>query len=233
MKTEILHKVKDLVKPLYGQLDCWVHRWPHIQDVAERSEALVYFEDLSSSLQPYLIASYCHDLGRVEEEKRKRRREEPIPHALLSIEPTVGILQGIGIRGIDFNSIVEAVTVHSYRVYKGENNIARILQDADKMSGLSSWGIVALTKYFAGKDYINGEDILNNWRDKKKIRELSDFVLSQIEKDIVEKVMTGLKIVTEWYDMFHTESARKIVQEDYEYLIMCRKHLSEKFGLNS
>jgi HD superfamily phosphodiesterase len=227
---DITDRVRELVKPKYDALKDWPHRWPHIQDVVEKSETLTKMENISP-VTSCLIAGYCHDLGRVEEEARKQRGDSSLHHALLSIEPTVGVLQKVGISEVDFDEIVEAVAVHSYRIYEGKNNVARILQDADKMSGLSSWGIVSLTKYFAGKDYIDGEEILKNWKDKKKIRELSDLVLPQIERGIVEGVMKGLKIVTEWYDMFHTKSAKSLMTEDYEYLMRCKEYLIKKFSL--
>ena len=227
----VVEKVRALTKPQYDLLKDWPHRWPHIQDVVEKSETLTRMENISSVVS-CLIAGYCHDLGRVEEGKRKERGDPPLHHAVLSIEPTVRVLDEVDISGVDFDEIVEAVAIHSYRVYEGKNNVARILQDADKMSGLSSWGIVSLTRYFAGVDYIDGEEILKNWKDKKKIRELSDFVLPQIEGGkIVEGVMKGLRIVTEWYDMFHTKSAKTLMTEDYEYLMKCKEFLAKKFNL--
>ncbi len=226
----IINKIRELVKPQYERLECWTHKWPHIEDVVEKSEILTKMENISP-VEPCLIAGYCHDLGRIEEGTRKQKGEYPLPHALLSIEPTIQVLQKVGISGIDFDEIVEAVAVHSYKVYDGKNNVARILQDADKMSGMSTWGIVAMCKYFAGKDYMNGEEILRNWRDKKKIRELSDYVLTKIEGGkIFEGMMKGLKILTEWYDMFHTQSAKDLMAEDYEYLIKCREYLIKKFN---
>jgi hypothetical protein len=230
---EIVERVIALAKPQHDALKDWTHKWPHIQDVAEKSETLTKMEDISP-VAPCLIASCCHDLGRVEEERRKERGDLFIHHSRLSLLPTIQVLQQVGISGVEFYEIVEAVAVHSYRVYEEKNNnAARILQDADKMSGLSTWGIVAITKYFSGKDYIDGQEILDNWRDKKKIRELSDHVLNMIEGgEILQGVMKGLRNNIEWYDMFHTKSAKDLMTEDCEYLVKCRDFLAQKYGLS-
>tara|TARA_Y100000310_G_C20544098_1_gene744752 strand:- start:297 stop:713 length:417 start_codon:yes stop_codon:yes gene_type:complete len=137
MDSELLTRVERLVKLQYDELECWVHSWPHIQYVVERAKELAELENLNP--EPCMIAAYCHDLGRIEEERMRKNGETALPHALLSIAPTINILNEVGISGIDFSKIVEAVTIHSYRVYEGKNNVARILQDADKMSGLCLW----------------------------------------------------------------------------------------------
>ena len=227
---EILQKIRELVKPQYDELKCWVHSWMHIEDVVKNAEKLANLEGINPI--PCIIAAYCHDLGRVEEERRKKRGEIPLPHALLSIEPTIKVLQAVGISGIEFDEIVEAVTVHSYRVYEGNNNVAKILQDADKTTGLESRAFLDIINYFGEKDYVNPNEIIKNKDNKEKIRELNDYSLKQIEKGpMLEGVMKGLRIKIEWWDMFHTKHARLLAQEGYEYLIKCKDYLIKKFNL--
>ena len=111
---DITTRVKNLVKPKYNELECWSHKWLHVEDVAENSERLAQLEN--ANVNSCIIAAYCHDLGRIEEEKGNTT-----PHAALSIEPTKNILRKVGISGEDFDRIVEAVAVHSMKKYSGKN----------------------------------------------------------------------------------------------------------------
>lgn len=201
----------------------------HIKDVVKNSERLAELEGVK--IVPCVIAAYCHDLGRIEEEARKQRKEYPLPHALLSIEPTIKVLQEVGISGIDFDEIVEAVAVHSYRVYEGKNNVARILQDADKITGLGPRTFLDIIKYFGGKDYVDPNEVIKNCENKDKIIELSNYSLEKIEKDSTLEGMKGLNIKLEWWYMFHTKYTRSFAQEGHEYLLKCQNFLIKKFDL--
>ena len=135
------------------------------------------------------------------------------------------------IRGVEFAKIIEAVTVHSYKIYDGKNDVAKVLQDADKMSGIGL-GILGITKYFGGRDYVNSEEILRIWKDRKKMRKLSDYALQRIDdEDMVRTVMSGIEYLLEWKKTIHTESAKSLIRGDFEYLIRCRDFLTRKFNL--
>ncbi len=216
-KSEI---VRNIVKPQYDTLECWVHSWPHIERVSANAGTLARLECVNP--EPCLISAYCHDLGRIEEEKRKQRKENPLPHALLSIEPTVLALQQAGVTGVEFDEIVEAVAVHSYRVYEGQNNIAKILQDADKMNGFGPYGIIGAFKYFGGMDYVDPKEIQAQRNNRKALEVLCDKSSAQAEKPVMEKVIKGLTFVLGWYDMLHTKSARELIREEYEYTKQAR-----------
>ena len=227
---DIIENVRKLVKPQYDKLECWVHSWMHIEDVAKNSRKLAKLEDINPVL--CITSAYCHDLGRIEEEERKQRGETPLPHALLSIEPTIRVLQEVGISGVDFDEIIEAVAVHSYKVYEGKNNLTRILRDADKMAGLGPRTFLDMINYFGVKDYVDPNEIIKNHKDKKKIRELSDYSLNQIERGpVLEGVMRGLDIKLEWQNMFHTKHAYLLTQEGCKYLKNMKSFLISKFNL--
>ena len=213
-----LEKVKELVKPQYDTLECWVHAWPHIEDVAKNAQRIA--EEENADVDCCVIAAYCHDLGRIEEEARKKRGDSPLPHALLSIEPTMKVLQQIGISGVKFNEIIEAVAVHSYRVYEGKNNVARVLQDADKMSsGFGPYRILTIIKYFTGKDYVDSEEIINNKDNQEKLEELCRISLKQLNNKAMEEVKKAISFVLEWFEMLHTNSAKSLMAGKNRYLI--------------
>jgi HD superfamily phosphodiesterase len=212
---EITERVRELVKPQYDKLECWVHSWPHIERVSSNANVIANMEKLEPTY--CVISAYCHDLGRIKEEERKQEKVFPLPHALLSIEPTVKVLQQVGISGVDFNEIVEAVAVHSYRVYEGKNNVAKVLQDADKLNGFGPYGIIGAVKYFGGKDYVPPEEIQANRDNRKKMVELCNQSLEKAEGNVLDGTIKGLGFVLEWYNMLHTKSAREIIREEYEY----------------
>jgi HD superfamily phosphodiesterase len=219
-KSEI---VRGIVKPQYDTLECWVHSWPHIEIVSSNAEKLAKLEKVNT--ESCLISAYCHDLGRIEEERRRQRGDKPLPHALLSIEPTILALQQAGVTGVDFNEIVEAVAVHSYRVYEGQNNIAKVLQDADKMNGFGPYGIIGAFKYFGGVDYVSPEEIQAQRGNRIVLEVLCDKSSAQAEKPVLEKVIRGLGFVLEWYDMLHTKSAKALIKDEYEYTKQVREKL--------
>jgi HD superfamily phosphodiesterase len=214
---EVTERVRELVKPQYDTLECWVHSWPHIERVSSNADTIANMEGLDPTY--CVISAYCHDLGRIEEEERRRRGDLPLPHGLLSIEPTVDVLKRVGISGVNFNEVIEAVAVHSYRIYEGKNNVAKVLQDADKMNGFGPYGIIGAVKYFGGKDYISPEEIQANRNNREKLIELCNKSLGQAELPVLEKTAKGLGFVLEWYDMLHTKSAKKLIKEEYEYTV--------------
>lgn len=225
-----VEQVKKLVKPEYDKLKCWIHSWPHIEKVVNNIKKLAELEKVNP--EPCMIAAYCHDLGRIEEEKREEKGEKPLPHALFSIEPTIKILQKVGISGIEFAQIIEAVAVHSYKIYDGTNKVAQILQDADKMAGFGPWTIIAAVKFWGGEEYINSKEIIKNGKDKNKLKEMADFTLEKIEKGpILDGAIYGLDYILKWWDMFHTKHARDFAQEGYEYLLEAKEFLVKKFNL--
>lgn len=226
---DVLEQVRELIKPQYDKLECWVHRWPHIEDVAENAKKLAELEN--ADVNSCIIAAYCHDLGRIEEEERKRRGDLPLPHALLSIEPTIRVLQKVGISGVSFDEIVEAIAVHSYRDYNGNNTVARILRDADKISsGFGPYRILTVIKYSGGVDYVAPKEIVDNKENLEKVRELCEISLNQLNGSVLEKTRRGLDFVMEWLDMFHTKSAKTLIKkEEYEYFMKCKEFLAKKF----
>jgi HD superfamily phosphodiesterase len=71
---EEIQKIIPLVKEEYAKLECWIHSWQHIIDVVKRAEDLANLEKVDPTLA--IISSYCHDLGRIEEENRLARLQK-------------------------------------------------------------------------------------------------------------------------------------------------------------
>jgi HD superfamily phosphodiesterase len=225
--TSAVEKILVFVKPQYEALKCWIHRWPHIHDVMENAKKLAELEN--GDIDACVIAALCHDLGRIEEETRKLKGQSPLPHALLSIEPTIKILQQVGISGIKFNEIVEAVAVHSYKdLDKTSSMVARILQDADKLNGFGPYGIIGAVKYFGGKDLVDPAEIQDNRDNRKRLIELCDISVEKADEETLRKTIKGLGFVLEWYDMLHTKSAKEMIREEYEYTKQVREDLIKR-----
>jgi hypothetical protein len=223
--TSAVEKILVFVKPQYEALECWIHRWPHIHDVMENAKKLAELEN--ADIDACVIAALCHDLGRIEEETRKLKGQSPLPHALLSIEPTIKILQQVGISGVKFNEIIEAVAVHSYKDYAGNNTVAKILRDADKMgSGFGPYRLLNIIRYFGGRDYVNPEEIINNKDNPEKLQELCEASLSQMESLVLKKVKEGIDFILEWFGMFHTKSAQNILAGEDKYLRVVKNSLA-------
>lgn len=220
----VLENVRDLVKPQYDTLDCWVHSWPHVRRVTNNVKKVAEMEGIN--YVPCCIASYCHDLGRIGEEKIKQRGDISPPHALLSIEPTVRVLYLVGVKGVDFGEIVEAVTVHSYRLYEGGNDVAKVLQDGDKMNGFGAYGILGAVKYFGGVDYFDPKEIVANESNNKVLKQMCEESLSKVDDKTLEGALKGLGFVLEWFDMLHTKSAKELIREEYEYTKEIEKRFS-------
>ena len=227
---DILKKVEELVKPQYDMQEDWIHSWMHIKDVVDNSKKLCGMEGINPFL--CIIAAYCHDLGRIEEEKRKSRGEPFLPHALLSIKPTIDILNKVGISGTDFAKIIEAVTIHSYRIYEGDNEVAQILQDADKLTGLGHRGFLDIIKYFGGKDFIDADKIIEFGNNEIMLKEFDKYSLEQLEKDsLLNDVIKGLDFKINYENLFHTKSVKILARERIEYFKKLKEILVDKFNL--
>lgn len=225
--NEQVKRVRELIKPIYDQVECWVHSWPHVERVSNYAKELATLEGIDQNI--CLVAAYCHDLGRLEEEKRKQRGDQEFPHSLLSIEPTVKILQQVGITGPDFAKIVEAVAVHSCKIYSGKNEVAKVLQDADKMNGFDSYGILGGIKYFGGEDYLDPKEIIANRRDNEKMKQMCTETLKNLDGETLTKTIKGLNYLVEWWGMFHFEkSSRSMMKKHFEFLKQSRNLLASR-----
>jgi HD superfamily phosphodiesterase len=224
---DVVERVREIVKPQYDTLECWVHSWPHVERVTRNTGMITKMEGIEPTY--CLVSSYCHDLGRIGEEAMKKRGEEPLPHARLSIEPTTKVLQQVGITGIPYDDILEAVAVHSYKYLdKTSSMVARILQDADKLNGFGPYGIIGAVKYFGGKDLVDPAEIQDNRDNRKRLIELCDISVEKADEETLRKTIKGLGFVLEWYDMLHTKSAKEMIREEYEYTKQVREDLIKR-----
>ncbi len=231
LTQDMLEQVKDLVKPKYNQLNCWAHGWCHVSNVAKFSKKLAEMENQNSLLCE--IASYCHDLGRVVEEQDGSitRNFGCQNHAILSIEPTARVLQQVGIKGNDFNFILEAVVAHSYKDYQGNNPVAKILRDADKKDSLGAWAVLRHSSFDFKQNLISPEQIIQNKNNPKKIEFFAEQILDSIKSipKFREKYKKILDFTLEWYEkkMFHTKSAYELCEKDYQYTKKAREFLEK------
>jgi len=151
---------------------------------------------------------------------------------LLSIEPTINVLKEINISGVNFAKIIEAIVIHSYRIYEGKNEVAQILQDSDKLAGLGFRGFLDIIKYFGGKDFVDSKEIIENNGDESKFRELDNYSLEQIEEGpVLDGVIKGLDMKIGYENLFHTKSALLLARERLDYFKKIKKILVEKFNL--
>jgi len=227
----LLENIKDAVKPVYDSIEEWPHSWPHIFLVVNYSITLSSGEHIDPTFP--VIAAFCHDLGRVEEEKLKKEKGKSPPHALLSIEPTCRILEKEGISGIPYGEIVEAVAVHSYKDYTGGNNLVKILQDADRLSALGPRGFLGSISHFAGVNYVDVQRIKSAEGNPEALKGLCTKTIDNISriKDYktinVKGIFKGLNFVLEWYDMLHFALSKQIIHDDFIYLKEMTKKLAD------
>lgn len=207
-------KVERLVKPIYAKVKVWAHGWLHIENVAQAAEDLAKIEGGDPVLCK--IAGYCHDLGRLEEEKRGL--VNPMPgapsiHAELGVKPTREILQKVGIAGDDADKIVEAVRIHNKRKYLGENKIAIILQDADRTDG---FGKIAILRFAAFSCEMPVSEPKTQEDIDRKLKEIKEIFKKR--KDLRDRMINTLKYAFNWVDkLANTESVKNYVKEGYKF----------------
>jgi len=221
-KREKLEEVKRQVEPIYKKLKCWPHGWLHIVKVVKSAKKLAQMEDTD----PFLVqvAAYCHDLGRLEEERRglvDPRPKTSLDHGEMSIEPTKKILAKIDVSGQGAEKILETIKIHPMRKYKGDNKIALILQDADRSDG---FGKMALLRFAA----FNCELPIKEPTNKKIFdREFSKMIkLLKIDKKARKRMIETLRYVAQWYeDLLNIDSAKKYLHKDYLFNINFLKQI--------
>lgn len=211
---EVLKKVEELTEPIYRKIEVWTHGWVHAKNVAKAAYDLAKLEGADPVL--CAIAGYCHDLGRLEEERKKLvnpKPGSPSPHAGFSVAPTKKILDEVNINGLDADKIIEAVKVHANKKYIGDNEIANILQDADRSDG---FGKIAILRFAA----FNCEIPIAEPKDGQEIEEKYLVVLDELKnnKSLREKMIHTLEYVEDWYDvLLNTRSAREYIKPQYSF----------------
>lgn len=91
---KILPEVERFVKPTYKEIKIWSHGWLHILGVVKAAKELAELEGAGPVLCQ--IAVYCHDMGRLEEERKNLANHDPgtpSAHAVMSVKPTKEILK--------------------------------------------------------------------------------------------------------------------------------------------
>lgn len=213
-EKEILASIRQEVKPIYQKLKCWAHGWKHIEKVVDSARILAEME--GADLLNCQIAAYCHDLGRLEEEERglvDSRPRTSLGHAEFSLKPAEKILDKYGINSVAKEKILEAIKVHPIKKYEGDNEIALILQDADRSNGFGPMGILRLAVFNCELDIDEPTDDQDVLKKVEQVREM-------LNKDEAKKkrMLETLGYVAAWYDvLLNTKSAKKYLLEDYRY----------------
>jgi HD superfamily phosphodiesterase len=209
-----LEEIQKTVAPLYGEIHCWPHGWLHIRNVVANAKVLAEMEEVD----PYLaqVAAYCHDLGRVVEERRGN--VDPAPgakgHAELSAPLTQKILSDLGFDKQDIDTVSEAVAVHQQKKYEGTNKIALILQDADRKDGLGRWGVIRTAVFNARIDGIAPP--LND----AEIDRVHEKILRVVstDEDKRQMMIRATEFTLAWYDeLLNTQSAKEYLKADREF----------------
>lgn len=207
-------EVEKLVRPIYSKLIVWAHGWEHIKKVAQAAKDLAEMENVDPVLCQ--IAAYCHDLGRLEEEERgivNPVAGTPSQHAEFSVQPTEEILKSVGIDGRAAEEIIEAVRIHNIKKYEGENNVALILQDADRADGFGKMAILRFASFNCQLPIHEPKSDLDANGEFERLKE----ILKQ-KKDCRDRMLHTLEYVFGWVDnLANTESLKKYVADGYEF----------------
>ncbi|MDO8528990.1 MAG: HD domain-containing protein [Nanoarchaeota archaeon] len=208
--------VENLVKPEYEKIRDWSHGWLHILGVKESSIKLATAENYDTNVSAVL--AYCHDLGRVLEEQDSSLGS----HSVLSIEPSVRILQQIGVKGKLFGSIIEAIAVHSYKDYQGKDLAAKVLRDADKSEALGPKGVLRAARYILRRDFVDTDLIFRNYHNQELMDLFAKETLERIKKDpeALSRYLKDFSFTLEWINekMFDTNSAYRLFEEEMKYI---------------
>lgn len=213
-KEQILISVKADVLPIYGKLKCWIHGWNHVESVVDAAKDLAHME----GADPFLcqLAAYLHDLGRLEEEERglvDPRPRTSLGHAFFSLKPADGILRKYKIKDPDRERVLEAIRVHPSRKYEGDNEIALIMQDADRSNG---FGPVAMLRFA----FFNCEIPIEEPNSESDVHEKVEKLIEVLKADSGkrQRMIETLEYVNDWYDvLLNTKSAKNYIKEDHEY----------------
>lgn len=213
-KQEILNSVEQDVKPIYEKLKCWAHGWEHIKIVVKSAHDIAMAEGADPF--PCQLAAYCHDLGRLEEEERGLVDSRPMTslgHAGFSLKPAGVILDKYNITERDKCLILEAIRIHPSRKYEGDNQVALILQDADRSSGFGPMAILRFASF-------NCELPIDEPKNDDDVKDKVEQVIAILRDDPGkrQRMIETLRYVSDWYDvLLNTMSAREYLKEGYEY----------------
>jgi HD superfamily phosphodiesterase len=223
-------KAERLVIPEYEKLKDWTHGWQHIENVQKISTIIANYEKQDSVFSS--IIAYCHDLGRITEEKNSETEAVlgKSNHAIYSIGPTAEILEKLGLDGDYFNFAIEAIAVHSFKNYQGTNIYAKILRDADKGDALGPWGVLRNVYFWFKKDLLDYKEVLASKDNPEALFALAEQSLKTIKKteEEAKKYNRLNDLLLEWFEqkMFDTQFAYTLYADEKLYLERIRKFLS-------
>jgi len=200
MEESTLEQAEDMVMPGYKKTN-WCHGWPHILRVRDNAKTLA--EIVGADPMLCQMAAYFHDLGRIVEKRDNSAPElGKTLHYLDSIVPSFNYLKELGASEYETAVVVEAVTVHSNKLYYGRNDVARVLRDCDKKDAFGPWGTLRQVADNLGRDFVPTEDILKHANDPKIIGELAYKTLDEVKKDreLKSKLLEVIVFVSEWIE---------------------------------
>ncbi len=124
-----------LVKPYYSSGDP-AHDWAHVERVASNARLIAKSENVNQEL--VLAAVYCHDLVNLDKDHPRRKEASS-----LSANKAVPLLNKAQFNQEEIEVISAGIIEHSFsNGLRPSNQIAAIVQDADRLDALGAIGIL-------------------------------------------------------------------------------------------
>ena len=173
-----------------------IHGFSHVERVYDLSIKLG--EKLNANIKLLKISALLHDIGRIDENNDKLRRN----HAQISAEKALAFLtsQNFNISNNDIKSIIHCIEAHSFsnKIFP-ETLEAKILSDADKLDALGAIGLFRTISFTVlNKDGI--KEVIEHL--ENKILKLKDQLYLDVSKEIARE---RHKIILDFYKEIKNE----------------------------
>jgi len=207
-ESNIVHKIEEMSKKEMSGFPSH-HGVYHVSEVVELAKKISSLLELGQDQKNDLeMAAWMHDIGRKHEMKIAGSKSR---HADFSAQKATLLLKSFKISPERKAKIVKAIAEHSNKEPSSEL-IGRILQDADR-SERFSWKI----GFFEIAQFAAVDELNNIWLSVK-----NNQLFPGITKESLEKIISGIKFVEEWYDMMNFSETRDICFRGYVELVGCR-----------
>jgi CRISPR/Cas system-associated endonuclease Cas3-HD len=215
----ILNQIRETCIAEYAKMDNWIHNIHHVSRVVKNGKRIAKLENVRSKDEFLVeVACWLHDLGRVGEKmglifQHSNHAEESYLKSKQILKPFASAMGRESVY-----KVLEAVREHSMPTLKHpENLISKMLQDADRGSGLCTVGFIGL---LANIGLVETEVVKTNSEAIKRIGEIYEQLRKSKRTD---KACEALEILRDWYygcdkqkgtgckvSPLHTETAKKI-----------------------
>lgn len=212
-RREILSEVKDRCIKEYENVSNWVHGILHVQRVVDCGRRIAVTEGYKSK-DVFLVELACwlHDVGRSREESGLSYAKSG--HAEISYFMSKKMIRRYD-RKLGRESVykvLQAVREHSLPVLNHkENNIARVLVDAERCSAINMIGVMRVLSYYG----------LFQSGPVKTLEEARKFEKKAIDRIVetgkVQEAVDNLSVILDWY---YGNKKQKITGEKVNPLYM-------------